>query len=1129
MYAQTVVITGVHLAIALAQTGDNPLNNFISAAQGGAAAIASANSANSAQATPSTPSSSSITSAPAATTTSAAPATSSSAAPAKGGLSNGAKIGIIVGAVVALALLLAILIGICCCLRVRKRRRRRAAVPETREEMSHRPTAPLVAGGPAHHTDHTYRQSQAPSLSQHPAMRHPITDNPFTDGAHATHDSSPSPHRSHGPGPVTSAVAGATAAGALSHHHNSSHGHTHHGTEPVIPVAGTHGAHRLSHSPHRNTHHGPGPLTSAATGAAVAQGAHHHSHSPHRTAHHGSGPLTSGTTGAGVTQNAHHHSHSPHRNAHHGPGPLTSAATGAAIAHGAHRHSNSPSRHRSDNAQAEPLLGSSANNTYASPGVHSSDRDSGPYTHHDNSPYTSSAIPGAAAIHGPQLGATTSDQQRIQDPQGRGFMDSTGTNASSGPAIQPHGVTSGHQPAHESHGAGTILPLAAGAAAGYGLHHKSHSPARRAEHNPLRQAPTHGAVSDDRGLSTSGQIPNQSTQYYQRASGPMVSKAADALAGHGPQSTSHPSTQHSRFGTEEPAFQSGLSSTGGSTPFYTSQGSGPTSSVSPYGSTESASQSDYHVMSPYQSENTPNVSHSSHHVNPLMAAGAGAVAGSALHHEHGQQTQRPTEDYQPTPLDPYPTSTKAVPLRAQDYSGSTDHISNTPYMPTYTAYQQQQEGRGILPSGTSTNASEKSTIQPHRISRRPVSQKSFDESVHEYDPYRSAPTVPTLSGESGQSGLSRHGVDPSAQPTERRLSQPSQGMATATTDPYAGTSHDGLRMLPSAGYPQARPIAETAAGGAAFMALQDEERRRRRRSSASASRSSSNLALNPASGNVAPRALQNGTKQGRRDRSMSGSRSRSRSSRRRSGGLPVTNDKDRPPTPFGLSGIGQPYEDKHLSVLQTEPPSDELRRSLHQHEMPNEAITPLEEPTMSATTHNRGYSTPPQVPSRSPHRGNRASDPTRGNSDSTVSSLHNTTSSNSFESFDPAADPYRPGVPHMDNVPPWERHKWRYSGATPPGSAGINPPPAPWNSEATPQQHRRQSPRTSIDASGRRSSRSPGTGINGQPRRLRFEDLQVEENERLQREQTPPGAFPSENTESSYNTWDSGTGVGRAL
>lgn len=241
------------------------------------------------------------------------------------------------------------------------------------------------------------------------------------------------------------------------------------------------------------------------------------------------------------------------------------------------------------------------------------------------------------------------------------------------------------------------------------------------------------------------------------------------------------------------------------------------------------------------------------------------------------------------------------------------------------------------------------------------------------------------------------------------------------------------------------------------------------------------------------------------------SRSRSRSNPRpQSSGLPTHNDMDRPPTPFGLSGfgepaghtihdthgasppysgIGQPYDDAHVHNLQTDVPSRELRRSLDNREVvPAAAYDDSNHPKFPQSG---GYSIPPEVPSRSPNRGSALA------SSSYDSELSTTTASNSSsERYSIQVDPYQPA--QRETVAPWEQHRQRFS--NPPGSSAqmAAPPPIPWEeSEYNINQQRRHShsPRQSTQyAAGngrRRSSRSPATSINGQPRRLRFEDLQA--------------------------------------
>ena len=242
-------------------------------------------------------------------------------------------------------------------------------------------------------------------------------------------------------------------------------------------------------------------------------------------------------------------------------------------------------------------------------------------------------------------------------------------------------------------------------------------------------------------------------------------------------------------------------------------------------------------------------------------------------------------------------------------------------------------------------------------------------------------------------------------------------------------------------------------------------------------------------------------------------RSRSRStSRPRSAMLPTHTDADRPPTPFGLNGfgtpaghtvhdnqgssppysaIGQPYEDMHVHMLQTDKPSRELRQSLKNRETAGVPTTAYDSDEHPKYRTSRGFSTPPEVPSRSPHREKHAS--TFADS-SYESSLSATTPSNSSgEQYQRNSDPYVPA--QRESMAPWEQHQHRFSN-TSRHSGHIAAPPIPWEeSEHNVNRQRRQSdsPRQSMQYDGRRrSSRSPATSINGQPRRLRFEDLQPE-------------------------------------
>ena len=191
----------------------------------------------------------------------------------------------------------------------------------------------------------------------------------------------------------------------------------------------------------------------------------------------------------------------------------------------------------------------------------------------------------------------------------------------------------------------------------------------------------------------------------------------------------------------------------------------------------------------------------------------------------------------------------------------------------------------------------------------------------------------------------------------------------------------------------------------------------------------------------------------------------------RSAGLPKRNDRDRPPTPFGLGGVGQPYDDMHVHQLVSEPPSQELQQAPRNH---NVTFAPeVDGHYPEENRRSRGYSTPPEVPSRSPNRASR--NPAQLVTDSSYdSSLSSNTrdSSSGAEQYHRHPDPYAPAV-----------HE----------SSPMAPPAIPWSDDEYVHQQRRHShsPRQSMQYDGRRKSRSPATSINGQPRRLRFEDLQA--------------------------------------
>lgn len=266
---------------------------------------------------------------------------------------------------------------------------------------------------------------------------------------------------------------------------------------------------------------------------------------------------------------------------------------------------------------------------------------------------------------------------------------------------------------------------------------------------------------------------------------------------------------------------------------------------------------------------------------------------------------------------------------------------------------------------------------------------------------------------------------------------------------------------------------------------------------------------------------------------------RSRShSRSRSGDLPKCNDQNRPPTPFGLSGIGQPYEDMHVHHLVSDPPSQDLQRALHDHEVPLAAgalggvagATYVDHPHRGDRK-SHGYSTPPEVASQSPNRGKpRGQLATDSSYDSSLSSTTRDSGSG-IEQYQRQPDPYAPA--QHAQVPPWEAHQTRYS-QSPPTSATMAAPPIPWSDSDYVHQQRRHShsPRQSVD--GRRKSRSPATSINGQPRRLRFEDLQAQPD----MPPTPssphymPGGYAPVNAHDSYDGYDRSRwsqGVGEAL
>lgn len=229
---------------------------------------------------------------------------------------------------------------------------------------------------------------------------------------------------------------------------------------------------------------------------------------------------------------------------------------------------------------------------------------------------------------------------------------------------------------------------------------------------------------------------------------------------------------------------------------------------------------------------------------------------------------------------------------------------------------------------------------------------------------------------------------------------------------------------------------------------------------------------------------------------------RSRSNSRPSSAvLPKSTTADRPSTPFGLAGIGQPYDDMHVHVLQTEEPSRELQQSLHNRE-------PIQR-----------YHTPPQVPSRSPHR----------RSNAFVDSSYQSSSSSNTNSG--SGDEWRrsqigAGAQPV-NTRSREQRQNRYSDSA--AGAGLPTPSVPWDDQ--PYHAGNNSRSSSGDGIGvsqphhHHRSQSPATSINGQPRRLRFSDLQAPDHGTT--------SSPHISTNTNNDTWNDhhqySHGVGEAL
>jgi len=168
------------------------------------------------------------------------------------------------------------------------------------------------------------------------------------------------------------------------------------------------------------------------------------------------------------------------------------------------------------------------------------------------------------------------------------------------------------------------------------------------------------------------------------------------------------------------------------------------------------------------------------------------------------------------------------------------------------------------------------------------------------------------------------------------------------------------------------------------------------------------------------------------------------------------------------AAIGNPYEDMHVHVLQTDEPSQELRESLQNRE-------PL----------RRRTGTPPAVPSRSPRRSRFA--------DSAYSSESSGSGSGSGEEWrlaqqsqvhTPPSAPWEGRERRHSNSPqrsmgaaPWAQRERSYS-----NSPIQTPPAAPW---AERERRSSMSPRQS-------AHNTPRQSMSGPPRRLRFSDLQQE-------------------------------------
>lgn len=228
----------------------------------------------------------------------------------------------------------------------------------------------------------------------------------------------------------------------------------------------------------------------------------------------------------------------------------------------------------------------------------------------------------------------------------------------------------------------------------------------------------------------------------------------------------------------------------------------------------------------------------------------------------------------------------------------------------------------------------------------------------------------------------------------------------------------------------------------------------------------------------APYVLPAGDPEKQRLRSRSRSHSRSRPNTR--DGLPMTTNSDRPPTPFGLSGIGQPYEDMHVHQLQTDTPSKELQQSLNNRD-------PLASAQREPTP---GFTTPPENPTVSPRRSDQYSD-----SPYTTETSSYTGSSDEYHPVPQSHYPLHPGQGLTSHPQSGFASQPMHQSSHPNNRFSNSPttiqaPPVPWAEGSGQRRHSPIRESGEWSESGRRTSRSPATSINGQPRRLRFSDLQ---------------------------------------